>query len=127
MADGHRDLLTSIPLMKRSTAKSGAQPSARPIEVVCVSPHKNTDTQAAEPDKLTMIRGKWAWCPSGAETGHDWKPVESGSLNELRVQLAEVSRLVEVALNTDGTAKRPTPVAKRAASKTNRSRSRGKR
>ena len=127
MADGHRDALPSIPPMKKPTAKSAAQTPARPIELVCVSPHKNAGAPPAEPDKLTMIRGKWAWCPAGAETGHDWKPVESGSLNELRVQLVEVSRLVDVALNTNGPAKRPTPVAKRATRNTSRPRSRGKR
>jgi len=113
--------------MKRPIAKSGTQAPVRPIGLVCVSRHKNAGAQAAEPDKLTMIRGKWAWCPAGAETGHDWKAVESGSLDELRVQLVEVSRLVDVALNTNGPAKRPTPIAKRATRNTDRPTSRGKR
>lgn len=111
--------------MKRSTAKNGS--AARPITLVCVSPHKQAGPQAKEPDKLKTIRGKWAWCPFGATTGHDWTPVASGSLNALRVQLVEVSRLVDVALNTDRPAKRATPVAKTASSGTNRPRSRGKR
>jgi hypothetical protein len=100
--------LTNIdPLMKKPSGKNGTLAPARPIALVCVSKHKPAGPQAKEPDKLAMIRGKWAWCPSGAETGHDWKPVASGSLNDLRVQLVEVSRLVDVALNTKPVAKKP--------------------
>jgi hypothetical protein len=113
--------------MKKSAANNGAHAPARPIALVCVSKHRPAGAQAKEPDKLTTIRGKWAWCPSGAATGHDWKPVASGSLNALRVQLVEVSRLVDVALNTDHPAKRATPTVKKAASSTKRPRSRGKR
>jgi hypothetical protein len=99
-------LTTIRPLMKKqSTTKREGTP-ARPIALVCVSQHKPAGPQAKEPDKLTMVRGKWAWCPSGAAAGHDWKPVASGSLNALRVQLVEVSRLVDVALNTNGAAKK---------------------
>lgn len=111
--------------MKTSTAKNGAQ--ARPITLVCVSAHKQAGPQAKEPDKLKKIQGKWAWCPSGAATGHEWKPVASGSLNALRMRLVEVSRLVDVALNIEPSANRATPVAKRAGSRTNRPRSRGER
>jgi hypothetical protein len=49
-----------------------------------------------------MVRGKWAWCPSGGGAGHEWQAVKAGSLNALRVQLVEVSRLVDVALNSPG-------------------------
>jgi len=92
-------------MKKRSTTRR-ERPPARPIALVCVSQHKQAGPQAEDPDKLTKVRGKWAWCPSGAASGHDWKPVESGSLNALRVQLVEVSRLVDVALNSNGAAKK---------------------
>jgi len=49
-----------------------------------------------------MVGGKWAWCPSGAGDGHEWQAVKAGSLNALRVQLVEVSRLVDVALDNTG-------------------------
>jgi hypothetical protein len=113
--------------MKKPGAKNSAHLPAQPIELVCVSPHKHAGPLAKEPDKLTTIRGKWAWCPSGAQAGHDWKPVASGSFNDLRVQLAEVSRLVDVALNTGRPAKKEARVPTRTTSKTNRPRSRGKR
>jgi hypothetical protein len=100
--------------MKKPSAKNSAHLPAQPIELVCVSPHKHAGPLAKEPDKLTTIRGKWAWCPSGAQAGHDWKPVASGSFNDLRVQLAEVSRLVDVALNTGRPATKALPVAKRS-------------
>jgi hypothetical protein len=72
-----------------------------------------------DPDKLTMVRGKWAWCPAGAGAGHDWQPVKAGSLNALRVQLVEVSRLVDVALDN--------PPESTATPKTNKLSSRAKR
>jgi len=103
--------------MKKRTTKSREQRQARPIALVCVSRHERADPPAKEPDKLTMVRGKWAWCPFGAEAGHDWQAVAAGSLNALRVQLVEVSRLVDVALNA-------TPPPKRARNTTKRPRSR---
>jgi hypothetical protein len=96
------------------------RPPARPIALVCVSRHKQTSPQVTEPDKLTKVRGKWAWCPSGAASAHEWKPVESGALNALRVQLVEVSRLVDVALNSNG-------AQKKARKTTEKSRPRGRR
>jgi hypothetical protein len=99
-------LTTIRPLMKKRSTTNRERLPARPIALVCVSPHKQAGPLAKEPDKLTMVRGKWAWCPSGAAAGHDWKPVASGSLNALRVQLVEVSRLVDVALNNNGAAQR---------------------
>src|SRR5687768_5105056 len=104
--------------MRKRRTTHRERPPARPIALVCVSPHKQAGPQATEPDKLTKVRGKWAWCPSGAASAHDWKPVESGSLNELRVQLVEVSRLVDVALNSNG-------VQKKARKATKKPRSRG--
>lgn len=111
-------MLTTIrPSMMKRTTTRRERPPARPIALVCVSTHEQGAPQAAEPDKLTQIRGKWAWCPSGAASGHDWKAVESGSLNALRVQLVRVSRLVDVALNSNGAAKK--------ARKTTEAKSRG--
>jgi hypothetical protein len=106
--------------MNKPSTTSREGPSGRPIALVCVSPHKPAGPQAKEPDKLTMVRGKWAWCPSGAAARHDWKPVASGSLNALRVQLVEVSRLVDVALNTNGTAKRASKTTKKPKSRRGR-------
>jgi hypothetical protein len=103
--------------MTKRTTKSGKHLPSPPIALVCVSRHEGAGPLGKEPDKLTMIRGKWAWCPSGAEAGHDWQAVAPGSLNALRVQLVEVSRLVDVALN--GTA-----APKKARSATKRPRSR---
>ena len=105
--------------MKKSTTKNREQGPARPIALVCVSRHEGAALQAKEPDKLTMVRGKWAWCPSGAADGHEWQATAAGSLNALRVQLVEVSRLVDVALNTS-----PSPNG--ARNKTKRPRSREK-
>ena len=84
------------------TKRSSNGRPAQPIELVCVSPHARDGAVQKDPDKLTMVRGKWAWCPSGAGAGHEWQPVKAGSLNALRVQLVEVSRLVDVALNHPG-------------------------
>lgn len=103
--------------MKKRTAKRGDHLPARPIALVCVSRHERAGPQAKEPDKLTMIRGKWAWCPSGAEAGHDWQAVAAGSLNALRVQLVEVSRLVDVALNDTGAPKKARNTTKRPMSR----------
>jgi hypothetical protein len=108
--------------MTKRAAKSnlkGRELPARPIGLVCISPHTRDGAVQKEPDKLTMVRGKWAWCPSGAGAGHDWQAVKAGSLNALRVQLAEVSRLVDVALNN--------PRQSTAAPKANRPRPRAKR
>jgi hypothetical protein len=110
-------LTTIRPLMKKRSTTSRERLPARPIALVCVSSHKDAGPQAKEPDKLTMVRGKWAWCPSGAAAGHDWKPVASGSLNALRVQLVEVSRLVDVALNNNGAAKRASKATKKPRSR----------
>jgi hypothetical protein len=104
-------------MTKRSTKSREHQP-ARPIALVCISPHARRGAVQKEPDKLTMVRGKWAWCPSGAGAGHDWQPVKAGSLNALRVQLVEVSRLVDLALNN--------PRESTATPKTNAPRSRAK-
>jgi hypothetical protein len=111
-------MATIRPLMKKPRTTSRQGSPARPIALVCVSPHEHAGPQAKEPDKLTMVRGKWAWCPSGADAGHEWKPVAAGSLNALRVQLVEVSRLVDVALNSNG-------VEKKARKTTKKPRSRG--
>jgi hypothetical protein len=84
--------------MTKRSIKSREQ-LRQPIALVCVSPHLRPGAVQKEPDKLKMVRGKWAWCPAGAGAGHDWQAVKAGSLNALRVQLVEVSRLVDVALN----------------------------
>jgi hypothetical protein len=105
-------------MTKRSTKSREHQPT-RPIALVCVSRHARPGAVQKEPDKLTMVRGKWAWCPSGAGSGHDWQPVKAGSLNALRVQLVEVSRLVDVALDNSPEST--------ATPKTNKPRSRAKR
>lgn len=110
-------LTTIRPLMKKQSTTSRERLAARPIALVCVSQHKKAGPQAKEPDKLTMVRNKWAWCPSGAADGHDWKPVASGSLNALRLQLVEVSRLVDVALNTNGAAKKAPKTGKKPRSR----------
>ena len=104
--------------MPKRSAKSREQ-HARPIALVCVSPHVRHSAVQKDPDKLAMVRGKWAWCPSGAGAGHEWRAVKAGSLNALRVQLAEVSRLVDVALNN--------PSQSTEAPKASRPRSRAKR
>ena len=88
--------------MTKRSANGREQESAQPIALVCVSRHARPGAVQKEPDKLTMVRGKWAWCPSGAGAGHDWQTVKAGSLNALRVQLVEVSRLVDVALDNPG-------------------------
>jgi hypothetical protein len=97
-------------MRKRSNGRE--QPLARPIALVCISKHEPPGPAAKEPDKLTTVRGKWAWCPSGATAGHDWQPVKAGSLNALRVQLVEVSRLVDVAINSPRKAMEATNAAK---------------
>ena len=105
-------------MTKPSTSGREHQPD-RPIELVCVSQHAHPGAVQKEPDELTMLRGKWAWCPFGAGAGHEWQPVEAGSLNALRAQLVEVSRLVDVALDkprespTAPKIKGPRPRAKR--------------
>lgn len=103
--------------MKKRSGTSRERQSTRPITLVCVSPHKPGGSQAKEPDKLMQVRGKWAWCPSGAASRHDWKPVAAGSLDALRVQLLEVSRLVDVALTTNGVAKKASKTTKEPKSR----------
>jgi len=111
--------LTNIaPLMKKRSTNGREQP-AQPIALVCVSRHVRPGAVQKEPDKLTMVRGKWAWCPSGARAGHEWQVVKAGSLNALRVQLAEVSRLVDVALDNPGvSAQTPKTTRPRSRKKT---------
>ena len=99
-------------------SSNGREQPARPIALVCVSRHARPGAVQKDPDKLTMVRGKWAWCPAGAGAGHDWQAVKAGSLNALRVQLVEVSRLVDVALDN--------PRESTETRKTNRPRSRAK-
>ena len=91
-------MATIRPSVKRPNTERG-QTATPQISLVCVSPHKRPGAAAKELDKLVMVKGKWAWCPSGAAAGHAWQPVELGSLNALRLQLAEVSRLVDVAMS----------------------------
>lgn len=88
-------------MTKRSSTAREHEPT-RLIELVCVSRHARHGAVQKEPDKLMMVRGKWAWCPTGVRAGHDWQPVKAGSLNALRTQLVEVSRLVDVAMNNPG-------------------------
>lgn len=102
--------------MKEESVNGREHVTPRPIALVCVSQHDRSGPPAKEPDKLTLIRGKWAWCPTGASDGHDWQPVKAGSLNALRVQLVEVSRLVAVALGAHPAAKTPSKTAKPRAS-----------
>lgn len=118
---------TIRPLMKKPGTADREGPPERPISLVCVSPHKRPGPQAKDPDKLTSVRGKWAWCPSGARAGHVWKPVAAGSLNALRVQLVEVSRLVDLALNTPRVTKGTTRVANKARQATHMPKSRTRR
>jgi hypothetical protein len=56
---------------------------------------------------------------------HEWR--SSGSFNALRTQLVEVSRLVDVALNSRRTAKAATGVVKNASKATNIPKPRGRR
>lgn len=110
-------MITIRPLMTKQTIKGDEHLPSRPIALVCVSRHERSSSVAKDPDKLTTIRGKWAWCPSGAEAGHDWQAVAPGSLNALRVQLVEVSRLVDVALNGSAAPKKPRSATKRPRSR----------
>jgi hypothetical protein len=113
-------------MKKRSTTRR-ERPPARPIALVCVSPHEQAGPQATEPDTLIKVRGKWAWCPSGAASGHEWRGVASGSFNALRTQLVEVSRLVDVALNSPRAGNAATGVVKKASKTANIPKSRGRR
>ena len=90
------------------------------ISLVCVSLHKRPGAAAKELDELVVVKGKWAWCPSGAAAGHDWQPVKLGSVNALRVQLAEVSRLVDVAMS------KPRVMKETPKTKASRSRAQGR-
>lgn len=120
-------MATIRPLMKKPPTTSRQASPDRQIALVCVSPHKHADPLAKEPDKLTMVRGKWAWCPSGATAGHEWKPVASGSLDALRVKLVEVSRLVDVALNSPRMATPKTDPARKSRQATGKPKTRGRR
>lgn len=113
--------------MTKRGGRSSEQPPSRPISLVCVSAHKNGGPSGKEPDKLMSIRGKWAWCPSDAAEGHKWQPVAPGSLNALHVQLIEVSRLLDVALDASGAAKGTDRVVKRTSHTTGRPTTRGRR
>lgn len=99
-------MTTIAPLMRRRGTEGRTRTPAKPIALVCVSKHER-GAAAKDPDKLTIVRDKWAWCPTGGAAGHRWQPVKAGSLNALRVQLVEVSRLVDVALSDRRAEKEP--------------------
>ena len=109
-------------MTKRSS--NGREQPAQPIALVCVSRHLRPGAVQKEPDKLTMVGGKWAWCPTGAGAGHEWQPVKAGALNALRVQLVEVSRLVDVALDNTGESTKAESTKARKTSRPSRAKKR---
>jgi hypothetical protein len=46
---------------------------------------------------LTAHDGKWAFCPAGAESGHQWQPIDRGSFDELTRAATTAARAGDVA------------------------------
>jgi hypothetical protein len=58
------------------------------IGYACVSlDHQPGRATPALPDKLTIVDGEWAFCPSGSETAHhEWKATGGQDLADLMRQ-----------------------------------------
>jgi len=61
-------------------------------------------TAAAHPPRsapngtgLTVNAGKWAFCPAGETSGHEWSTVEGASLDELARAATTAARASSVA------------------------------
>jgi hypothetical protein len=46
---------------------------------------------------LTVNRGKWAFCPAGETSGHQWSAVNEASLDELTRAATSAARVSELA------------------------------
>lgn len=92
--------LISAAFVGKRIANGDRRPPSTPIELVCVSTHGGGGPSAAPTDVLKRVDGRWAWCPRGGRSAHQWQQATAGSLNAMRDQLAELSRLVGVALAT---------------------------
>jgi hypothetical protein len=46
---------------------------------------------------LTVNGGKWAFCPAGAASGHEWSKVDGSSLDELARAATTAARANEAA------------------------------
>ena len=86
--------------MGKQIRSNGPRLPDKPIELVCVSTQADGRPAADPTNGLTRVDGRWAWCPRGGRTAHAWQRVTAGSLNAMRDQLAELSRLVGVVLET---------------------------
>lgn len=45
---------------------------------------------------LTVNQGKWAFCPAGETSGHEWSTVDGASLDELARAAATAARASEI-------------------------------
>jgi hypothetical protein len=49
------------------------------IEYVCTAPHDRRGEAS-----VTLEQGSWAYCPSGADTGHAWTRIAPTAVEALR-------------------------------------------
>lgn len=54
------------------------------IAFVCYVAHANEEREGVAP-LITMIGRKWAYCPRGGSSDHEWQEIEPTSLGWLRI------------------------------------------
>ena len=66
------------------------------VGFICTSP-AHPARSAPNGTGLTANAGKWAFCPAGEASGHDWSPVSDVSLDELTRAATTAARANDVA------------------------------
>ncbi|HKY49800.1 MAG TPA: hypothetical protein VJP45_00940 [Candidatus Limnocylindria bacterium] len=55
------------------------------IHFVCIADAHVTSERRSDSDTLTVVSGRWAFCPSDAKAeGHEWQETEGLSIEALR-------------------------------------------
>jgi hypothetical protein len=55
------------------------------IEFVCTADHVERVRRGDEGKTITLIEGRWAYCPHGGLDAHKWRRIEATSLYELEM------------------------------------------
>jgi hypothetical protein len=60
------------------------------IHYVCITDAHATRERRSSSDTLTVVSGRWAFCPSDAKgQGHEWQETEGVTIEALRSGLAK--------------------------------------
>ncbi|HEY7625272.1 MAG TPA: hypothetical protein VIA63_09630 [Candidatus Limnocylindria bacterium] len=71
------------------------------IEFLCVDPSHEPHLSALS-GYVTIVERAWAYCPRGAATPHDWRPIPPIALPELvKLGLGTVAQAIRDARSTD--------------------------